>query len=349
MSREEIQKLLGGYATDTLSEAERRALFEAALEDQELFDALAKEQGLREMLQDPSARRQLIEALGTAHEPIAARAWRGLGWLHRPAALAMAGVAVLLIVGGLALRQAQRPPRREAVVAEVTVPQSEATLAAAPKAVPPGSVQRKMFNLPAARVPEPSAPLPAPPVLTESSPAAPPPSADALAVGGLAGAGRATPPATRPVMQTVQITAQSFTARSAAPLAAMKKAKAVPSAAATPSVGYTLLLKDADGVYSPVPSGTVFHAGDSLRLQVEPSAAGYIYLFQRNASSGWDLIVSQSVEKDQRYALPPTGGLQSDVPAQVELLLVLSRVEHVDLDALASQAQASSRITIEYR
>jgi hypothetical protein len=346
MSREEIQKLLGGYATDTLSEAERRALFEAALEDQELFDALAKEQGLREVLQDPSARQQLIEALGTAHEPIAARAWRWLGWLHRPVALAMAGMAALLIVGGLALRQAQRPPRREAVVAEVTVPQPASTLAAAPKAVPPPTVQRKTFRLPVAGMPKPSAPLPVPPVLTESSPATPPPPRDgALAVGGLAGAGGAK----RPVMQTAQTPVLSFTAQSRAPLALLKKAKAVPSAAATLAVGYTLLLKDADGVYSPVHAGTVFHAGDSVRLQVEPSAAGYIYLFQRNASSGWDLIVSQSVEKDQRYALPPTGGLQSDVPAQVELLLVLSRVEHVDLDALASQAQASSRITIEYR
>ena len=66
MSREEIQKLLGGYATDTLSEAERRALFEAALEDQELFDALAKEDALRDVLRDPSARQQLIAALGPA-------------------------------------------------------------------------------------------------------------------------------------------------------------------------------------------------------------------------------------------------------------------------------------------
>src|ERR1035438_3145904 len=96
MSREEIQKLLGGYATDTLSEAERRALFEAAIEDQELFDALAKEQALRDVLHDPSARQQLIEALGPAREPVAARAWR---WLRQPAALAMAGgMAGLLIL-----------------------------------------------------------------------------------------------------------------------------------------------------------------------------------------------------------------------------------------------------------
>ncbi|HVN02822.1 MAG TPA: hypothetical protein VMT86_00315, partial [Bryobacteraceae bacterium] len=63
MSRDQIQKLLGGYATGTLNEAERRELFEAALEDQELFDALAKEQALHEVLREPDARRQLIAAL----------------------------------------------------------------------------------------------------------------------------------------------------------------------------------------------------------------------------------------------------------------------------------------------
>jgi len=36
MTQEEIHKLLGGYATNTLTEAERNALFAAALDDQEL-------------------------------------------------------------------------------------------------------------------------------------------------------------------------------------------------------------------------------------------------------------------------------------------------------------------------
>ena len=48
MSREDIQKLLGGYATGTLTPEEQQALFSAALEDQELFDALAREQSLRD-------------------------------------------------------------------------------------------------------------------------------------------------------------------------------------------------------------------------------------------------------------------------------------------------------------
>src|ERR1035441_5794399 len=148
MSRKEIQKLLGGYATDTLSEAERSALLEAALEDQELFDALAKEQALRDVLREPAARQQLIEALGPAHEPYAARAWR---WLRRPAALAMAGgAAALLILAGLVLRQTKHPARREVMVADALVPRSVPQV----KAMEPPAVVRqpkRPARLPASR------------------------------------------------------------------------------------------------------------------------------------------------------------------------------------------------------
>src|ERR1700683_2227249 len=109
MSRQEIQKLLGGYATDTLSEAERSALFAAGIEDQELFDALAKEQALRDVRQDPSARQQLIVALG----PAPARHW--LRWLRQPAVLAMAGgMAAPLIVARLLPRPTN--PARPGVI-----------------------------------------------------------------------------------------------------------------------------------------------------------------------------------------------------------------------------------------
>ena len=52
MRPEDIRKLLGGYATGTLTAEERQALFEAALDDQALFDALAKEQPLRDLLDE---------------------------------------------------------------------------------------------------------------------------------------------------------------------------------------------------------------------------------------------------------------------------------------------------------
>ncbi len=114
MNREDIRKLLGGYATDTLGAEERRALFEAALDDQELFNALANEQALRELLEDPAARRQLIAALGPA------RAWP---WLWRPVTLAAAGgLAALAIVAGFLLRPAPRPVPPEVLVARRLAP-----------------------------------------------------------------------------------------------------------------------------------------------------------------------------------------------------------------------------------
>jgi hypothetical protein len=59
----EIRRLLGGYATGTLTEEERNLLFSAALEDQELFNALADEEALRELLAEPATRQVLLEEL----------------------------------------------------------------------------------------------------------------------------------------------------------------------------------------------------------------------------------------------------------------------------------------------
>jgi hypothetical protein len=55
--------LLGGYATGTLTEAERARLFAASLEDQELFDALADEQQWKDLLDDPESRGYLLAEL----------------------------------------------------------------------------------------------------------------------------------------------------------------------------------------------------------------------------------------------------------------------------------------------
>ena len=74
MSRDDIHKLLGGYATGTLTPEEQQALFEAALDDQDLFDALAREQSLRDLLRDPAAKAQVLAALDE-------RPWRWYqGW-----------------------------------------------------------------------------------------------------------------------------------------------------------------------------------------------------------------------------------------------------------------------------
>jgi len=107
----EIRKLLGGYATDTLTESERAALFAAALDDQELFDALQNEDALRELLADPISRDQIRNALQPAALGRSA-AWWKRGWLVGTASLAVAAAISIAVVLW------QRPPMRPAPVVQ---------------------------------------------------------------------------------------------------------------------------------------------------------------------------------------------------------------------------------------
>lgn len=134
MSREDIARLLGGYATGTLTPEEQRALFAAALEDQALFDELAREQALRDVLREPTARGQLLAAL--EDRP---RWYRRFGhWMMRPATLT-AAAACLLVLGSVAVwrpwRGGEAP--KPAVVA-TALPRE-----APPIPSPPATVERK--------------------------------------------------------------------------------------------------------------------------------------------------------------------------------------------------------------
>ena len=97
MNKKDIEKLLGGYATGTLTAQERTLLFEAALADQSLFNALANEQALKELLDNPHARRRLLTALRAqaSRPPLLSRLCQ---WLLPPAVRAVAGgLAVALL------------------------------------------------------------------------------------------------------------------------------------------------------------------------------------------------------------------------------------------------------------
>lgn len=95
MTQEEIRRLLGGYATNTLTDDEQSALFAAALEDQALFDALHNEDTLRELLADPVAREHVRRALEPARR---ASWWMGRPWLISTAGGAAVAVAAVAIV-----------------------------------------------------------------------------------------------------------------------------------------------------------------------------------------------------------------------------------------------------------
>jgi len=153
MSPEDIKKLLGGYATGTLTAEERQALFAAALEDQELFDALAREQSLRDLLRDPAARAELLSALDT----LASRTGGFWQWLRRPAVagLAMAGVTAIAIVAvWQGTRVAPLKPAEPVIVADLKRPEPVPGLSSAPPVAPTrqpeASTRTKAGDAPAA-------------------------------------------------------------------------------------------------------------------------------------------------------------------------------------------------------
>src|SRR5450759_5330100 len=143
MSPEDIKKLLGRYATGTLTAVERQALFAAALEDQELFDALAREQSLCDLLRDPAARAELLSALDTP----ASRTGGFWQWLRRPVVvgLATAGVAAIAVVAvWQGTRVAPLKPAEPVIVADLKRP--EPVPALSPAQPPPAKSSTARFG-----------------------------------------------------------------------------------------------------------------------------------------------------------------------------------------------------------
>jgi len=154
MKPEDIEKLLGGYATDTLTQQERKTLFEAALADQTLFNALAGEQALRELLSDATARRQLLGTLRPSEKPTS----QLLPFLRRPAAWALAATAVTVAVV-VAVFIRVNPPAKVAVTftAQRQMPAAEAPVPAPqskPLVAPPVERKRDEFSATSRVAPE---------------------------------------------------------------------------------------------------------------------------------------------------------------------------------------------------
>ena len=134
MTPDEIQRLMSGYATGSLTESERKLLFDAALEDQHLFDQLAQEQALKELIDQPGARDRLIAALAPADPSRVIGAWKKpLAWgLAAMFVVSMSVAALMLTRSGIRTQVAQKR------VDEVQVPQSSQP-SASPAAAAPGS------------------------------------------------------------------------------------------------------------------------------------------------------------------------------------------------------------------
>jgi hypothetical protein len=154
------EQLLGGYATNTLTEEERRRLFEAALQDQEIFNALADEEVLRQLLSDPKVRKRLLAVLPA--EPKIASFWR------RPAVLGLAASFLMTLV---VLVQTRRHPihipLHEPPVQDKTVPSSEQTDSPKPGTAAKLDIKAQPSSRSVTPVPATAASAPPPPLATE--------------------------------------------------------------------------------------------------------------------------------------------------------------------------------------
>ena len=117
MSDDDLEKLLGGFAADTLTPEEKQRLYNTALHDQQLFNLFADEQALKELLTDPVVREKLLQSLRETTSTTDKGNGSWFGWFIRPAGLAWAGglaAALSAVVLGIniyqdSLREAGHP------------------------------------------------------------------------------------------------------------------------------------------------------------------------------------------------------------------------------------------------
>lgn len=307
MSRNDLEKLLGGYAAGTLTEAEQRELFEAALHDQSLFEALANEEALRDALADPACRARVLSALDA--EPPSAWAW-----LRRPQVWGLAGSLAAACVVAVMFVSLHRPKPLTVEIAQVkrpaepvrTLPQAAPAPApvAAPEKERPTAVAKKAER----QREELPAPPPVPPGPSASVPAAsaeisktavagglsaPPPRSGAG--GGIGAAARAPAPPPPPPEQKADADRLRVAAldrespadtrllfynapalhRVVAPQAALEAARKDKGAAQATALGlrYALLRNSVE-----VPLDTPLGPGDRASLRIESNESGWLYV-----------------------------------------------------------------------
>jgi hypothetical protein len=311
MKNEEINKLLGGYATNTLTESERRALFEAALEDQELFNALQDEQALKELLSDPASRQAIQRAL---ERPIEKQpsGWWSSGWLWGGVASVVAA-AVLIIAVVHPNRPAEKSGRVEIAstkepakpLLEPSAPVGDSEVEKAPRQISPRTSRRELKAKENARdnlAPQsfgqlaPSAALPPQAAPAEQLTVEPESKLPGGAIGG-------APPATNGFLASAKLE----------------------------PLRYSLLKKDGQGLYSPIPSQAELKPGDSVRLNVSPAVSGYLSLYQFDPSGEWKRIFPESPEgthvtANTDYTLPEAAIKVHDSAQKFRISLTVDQV-----------------------
>ncbi len=366
MKREDLHKLLGGYAAGTLTEEERRALLEAALADQELFDALMREEPLRDTLADPRARQQVLAALATPP---------ALAWWRRPQAWALAGsLAAACVIAVVAVNVERKPTTPEvaalqkpaqygqapAVVDDGGARDSHAEEMAKGHAAPaPAEKSARVLRAPASiplKQEVPASTVPPPPVLAEKSAE---PERLVAAAPIAAGSAMAPPPAAPSATVVARADANKLAEQEeAAPARAKDRLSQAPAAFAMRTydraakagaarkeaqqaqeleLRYSLVRRAADGRMVEVPLDTLVPAGESAHLRLEANQAGYLYVIAARGA-----LFSGPVE--------PNRPEEVSVPAGTLHLILLRQPDQGPLATLVARTRrqvANQRLNVE--
>jgi len=282
VTHDEAMKLLGGYATNTLSEEERKALLNAAIDDQELFDALEREQALKDVFDDRMARAEIRQAL----EPPPS-AWWNRPWAWGGAGIAVAAMALAAV--WLGDRQHEKAPVEVAQVTQTEKsPPVPAVSSPQPSELkPPAPARATRARESAKKQEEPRAAALAKDALKEDQAA---PVQQALP-SGVAGAAS---------QLQLQATSQDMT----------RSMLAASKSASPPPISYSLLRRDASQLDIRVSPSDV-HEADSVRLTVQPLSAGMLSVFLLRNGVSLPLQTPLKVAARQSYVVP-------DVPLVVK-------------------------------
>lgn len=314
MTRAEIERLLALYSTGRIADADRDALYQAALDDPALFEELFEEDALREALADRAVRDAALAAPHRTASPSPWTGWLRSGW-RWPAFAAVAATAVLAVVI-LRHPSAPRPSERTQTIAQA-IPPAPAAESAPATPPPPAPALDQPQPTPAepsraklAGVHPPSAAPAEKPDQAEQKEklsradnvflsAAPPPPAKVVRDSAVAGvAAGPAPPMAQPApaapeaqlltepqsAQGVRVQAEQveLAARSrqdaSAPVQRKTEAAALSFSArgAAPAIAASIATRSPDGTWLPLSEGVSLSPDTPLRLTVQAHLPGAI-------------------------------------------------------------------------
>ena len=347
MNREEIRKQLGGYATNTLTDNERSALFEAALEDQDLFNALQDEQALKDLLSDPASRQAVRQALerpaAQARGAWWSRRWWSRRWVWGGAMVAV--TATVFVVAVVHRRPAE--PIRRVEIASVQEPANQAPANPEPAQAPlDQETEKAVKKAPQAKPPR---ELPINGRSLDLIPLVPQGANVETAPLTAQAQAESSNQADSSNQVTVRAAPQALGAVSAGVPATMGSLRPPVLQAPQAPLRYSLLKRDPQGSYNTVAPGTELQPGDTVRVNVTPAASGYLSLEKQMPSGEWTRVSPESpqgllVAANTTYTIPDSGIVVEDVAQKFRISLAPGEPEPTE--QLKAQARPMARAAV---